>query len=189
MKKIIIFLFIICFVSDVANAAAIPTDIELNACSKAFNGQKSYWSFLAFLCSCFISACSFLMLLYSFRKQKKDIEFYMKKRNVIFKKIMMGFIVILSLFSTFQTSKFLPQKNPKACLDYKMCEEQYELYKYNINLWCYENIHLIYNRWNSTNSVCINECLSFNTDKNSEACKKCEDQHWQFKVFKTFKVD
>lgn len=186
MKKLIIFLFIICFVASMADASVIPTDMELNACNKAFNGKKSYWAFVVFLCSCFVFAGCVLALLYSFRRKKKDIDFYMKRHTASLKKIMIGFVAVLSLFLVIQTAKFLPKNNPSACLDYKMCEEQYEWYKYNVNLWCYENIHLIKNHWNSTNSVCLNECLAFNADKTSLTCKKCEAQHWQFKVFGKF---
>ncbi len=189
MKKLIIFMFIICFVFSVANAAVIPTEKELNICLKAFDGTKSYWALVLFFVFSFVFTGCVFRLLYVLRHKKKDVEYYLKKHNNSFKNIIVAFVAGLSLVLMIHTFRLLPHKNPPACLDYRICEEQYELYKYNINLWCYENIHLINNHWNSTNSVCLNECLALNTDKNSEPCKKCEQQHWQFKVFKKFKGD
>ena len=181
-----IFLFVICFVSISLEASVIPTEIELNMCNKAFNGKKTYWALVIFLISCFVCGGYFLNLLYLLHKKNKSVDFYMNKHKNTLKKITRGVVVLVSLMIVIQSSRFLPQKNPSACLDYKICAEQYELYKYNVYTWCYENIHLIKNHWNSTNSVCLNECLAFNADKNSATCKKCEDQHWQFKVFKKF---
>lgn len=188
MKKFVICLLVFCFTPLFAEALVMPTELEVNMCMKAFDGKKSYWAFIGILCSGFVFTFCVLRLCFSLLRKKKDIEYLMKKRQNSVKNMFMFFVVTVSFSVMLYSFKFLPKKHPTACLDYKMCEEQHELYKYNINLWCYENIHLLNNYWNSTNSICLTECLAFQADKNSDICKKCESQHWQFNVFGQFKI-